>query len=331
MAETPADRADVPRTALIGSTGFVGGALARRRRFDCAYNSRSIDGIAGESFDLVVCAGAPAAMWAANARPELDAANLDRLFAALALARIGRLVLISTIAVFDDASAGYTESTARYEGGRAYGQNRRTLELKATAAFDCHVLRLPALFGRGLKKNFIFDLMNPVPSFIRPAKFDELKGALPARERDLLERLFAFDAALEAWRFDRESVRRGSPEGAALEEAFRRLDFLARNFTNSESRYQFYNIDRLARDIDRCLDAGIRVLNVCSTPLRAADIHRALLGQSFSNAAAPRVEEDVRSEFAAAFGGKGPYLYSADQVLAELGSFVEEEMAAPCA
>ena len=116
------------RAALIGYTGFVGSALARQRHFDCAHNSRSIDEIAGERFDFVVCAGAPATMWAANAQPTADAANLFRLFKALRSAEIGKLILISTIAVFDDVSAGYTERSANFEIVKPYGRNRRELD-----------------------------------------------------------------------------------------------------------------------------------------------------------------------------------------------------------
>jgi hypothetical protein len=318
----------VSRKALIGSTGFVGGALARQRQFDCAYNSKSIGEIARERFDLVICAGAPATMWEANARPEADAANLSRLYEALRLADIKRLVLISTITVFDDVSAGYTESSATFEDDMAYGRNRRQLELLAMDAFDCHVVRLPALFGPGLKKNFIFDLMNPVPSYVAPPKFDELRREFSPEDRNLLARAFSFDDGLNMWRFSRASFRPETPEGNQLEAAFRHVGFLAPTFTNSESRQQFYNIERLANDIDRCLEVGIRALNVCSTPLRAADIHREILGEPFENHAPARVDQDVRSEFAALFGGSGDYLYAGDQVLGELRRFVSSGVTA---
>jgi len=316
------------RRALIGSTGFVGGALARQRRFQRAYNSVTIEQIAGERFDLVVCAGAPAAMWAANAQPEADVANLSRLYRALRSADIGRVVLISTIAVFDDASKGYTESSARFEDGKAYGRNRRELEKQVMGSFDCHVLRLPALFGQGLKKNFIFDLMNPIPSFVPSVRFEELTGQFGPDDRELLRRAFAFDSKLAVWRFDRRSFPRGSGEADVLERAFRGAGLLSASFTNSESRFQLYNIERLAEDIDRCIDAGIRVLNVCSTPLRAADIHRELLGAPFENTGPPLVVEDVRTEFAARLGGSGCYLYSREAVLGELRAYVAGPVAA---
>jgi hypothetical protein len=308
-------------SGLIGSSGFVGGALTRQRHFDRLYNSRNIDGIAGEELDLVICAGAPATMWEANSRPEADAANLARLFNTLLSAKIARLVLISTVAVFDDVSAGYTETGAKFEQRKAYGRNRRELELRAIDNFDCCVMRLPALFGPGLKKNFIFDLMNPVPSFVAPAKFEELKGCFEPDARDLLTQAFTHEEGINMWKFHRQSYARNTAGGMRLEEAFRRAGFLARTFTNSESRYQFYNIERLSQDIDKCLQNRIRVLNICSEPLRAGDIHQEILGEPFDNTAPARVNEDVHSEFAGLFGQTGPYLFTRDAVLRELKAF----------
>lgn len=47
-------------TALIGSTGFVGTTLRSQTSFDEYYHSTDINNIDEKSFDLVVCAAAPA-------------------------------------------------------------------------------------------------------------------------------------------------------------------------------------------------------------------------------------------------------------------------------
>ena len=60
------------RAGLIGGTGFVGGNLRAQRPFARHYSSTTIPEIAGEHFTTLICAGAPAAMWAANADPEAD-------------------------------------------------------------------------------------------------------------------------------------------------------------------------------------------------------------------------------------------------------------------
>src|SRR5215469_11814811 len=88
--------------ALIGYTGFVGGNLLRQRPVDALFNSANIDQINGRSFDLVVCAGARAEKWKANADPERDLNDIERLTRALEHVETQKLVLISTVDVFAD-------------------------------------------------------------------------------------------------------------------------------------------------------------------------------------------------------------------------------------
>lgn len=145
---------------LIGCTGLVGGTLLRQAAFDGLYHSRNVEEIAGRHFDLLVCAGAPAAKWLANRDPEADRRNLGRLMAALERARASRVVLISTVDVFPEprlVTEGDEPDAARQE---PYGRHRHELERFVRARFPTLVVRLPALFGPGLKKNVIYDLLH---------------------------------------------------------------------------------------------------------------------------------------------------------------------------
>ncbi|MDB5691142.1 MAG: hypothetical protein JWO81_205 [Alphaproteobacteria bacterium] len=320
------DPAAWARAGLIGGTGFVGGNLLAQRPFARHYSSATIPEIAGERFTTLICAGAPATMWAANADPEGDRANLRRLADRIATARFDRLVLISTIAVLDDLSAGYTESTARYETGKAYGRNRRELEATLTERHGAVVLRLPALFGEGLRKNFLFDLINPVPGFLKPEVHEELGRVFSDEERATAAGFYRFDEALQMMRLDRDRFDR-TPARALLTAAFRRADFTARNFTNSRSAFQFYNLACLARDIERCLEASLALLHVCSEPIGAGELHQALLGEAFHSDGPPPVREDMRSDHARLWGSETPYLYGRDQVVAELLEFARARMA----
>src|SRR5436190_17375580 len=65
--------------ALIGASGFVGTTLQRQTHFDALYRSTNIGQIDGLSFDVVVCAGAPAQKWLANRDPSGDRAKIDDL------------------------------------------------------------------------------------------------------------------------------------------------------------------------------------------------------------------------------------------------------------
>jgi nucleoside-diphosphate-sugar epimerase len=147
-------------TALIGYTGFVGGNLLRQLPFEALFNSANIDQISGRSFDLVVCAGVRAEKWKANADPERDLDGIESLTRALEHVETRKLVLISTVDVFLDPVGVDEESPTPTTGLHAYGRNRRRLEQIVASRFDALIVRLPALYGPGLKKNALYDLLH---------------------------------------------------------------------------------------------------------------------------------------------------------------------------
>ena len=161
-------------SALIGHSGFVGGNLCRQYEFSAYYNSHNSDEMRGKSFDLVVCSGISAVKWLANKDPESDWSKIVRLLDMLKQIEAKRFVLISTIDVYPDPS-GVTESTEiALEGAHPYGRHRFNVEQFIRERFPVvNIVRLPGLFGAGLKKNVIFDLMhhncleaiNPASSF----------------------------------------------------------------------------------------------------------------------------------------------------------------------
>ena len=147
--------------ALIGFSGFVGSTLLKQAPFDSLYRSTNIGDIEGQSFDTVVCAGAPAQKWIANREPEADRQKIDGLIAHLKNSRCKTFILISTVDVFKN-SMGVDEKTTVDESGlHAYGLHRRLLEKFVQSHFPNHlVVRLPGLVGPGLRKNVIFDFLN---------------------------------------------------------------------------------------------------------------------------------------------------------------------------
>lgn len=146
--------------ALIGHSGFVGETLKRATRFDAQFRSTDIETIEGRSFDLVVCAGAPAAKWLANREPERDRANLERLQLHLGRVHARRFLLVSTVDVYPDPSGVDEAMPAGGGASSAYGAHRLQLECFCRDRFDAVVVRLPALFGPGLRKNAVYDLLH---------------------------------------------------------------------------------------------------------------------------------------------------------------------------
>ncbi len=147
-------------SVLIGHTGFVGGNLARQHFFDACFRSTDIAGLRGAEVETVVCAGVQAKKWWANQEPEADWAGIQSLLEVLQTVQAGTFVLISTVDVYPSPS-GVTESTPITGDNHAYGRHRWQVEEFVRRQFPVHhILRLPGLFGRGLKKNVIYDLLH---------------------------------------------------------------------------------------------------------------------------------------------------------------------------
>ena len=89
--------------ALVGFSGFVGSTLLKQATFESLYRSTNIGEIAGQQFDTVVCAGAPAQKWIANREPEADRQKIEGLIAHLKAMTCKTFVLISTVDVFKDS------------------------------------------------------------------------------------------------------------------------------------------------------------------------------------------------------------------------------------
>jgi dTDP-4-dehydrorhamnose reductase len=147
--------------ALIGFSGFVGGTLLKQGHFESLYRSTNICEIEGQSFDTVICAGAPAKKWIANQEPEADRQKIEGLIAHLKTIQCNTFVLISTVDVFKDSMRVDENTPVDETGLHAYGLHRRLLEKFVEGYFANHlIVRLPGLVGPGLRKNVLFDFLN---------------------------------------------------------------------------------------------------------------------------------------------------------------------------
>lgn len=315
-------------TGLIGHSGFVGGALLRQTDFDACYNSATIATIEGQIFGTLVCAAAPGSMFEANRSPERDAAQIDGLIARLATIQAERFVLISSIAVLADFAGGNDEGTQAFQQDLAYGRHRRALEAFVESHFASSlIVRLPALFGQGLRKNFLFDLMNPVPSLLTEAKRDALMKALDPALGVWAASLYAPDGVTGLLKLDRAALN-ADRRRAALEDAVTVLGASATQFHHPDTTYQYYAIDRLWQDIGIALGAGLSHLHLVAEPLTAAAIHARLTGRPMPDTSARLHREDMRTRHAGLWGAEGPYQFGAAATLDQLAAFYTSERAA---
>jgi nucleoside-diphosphate-sugar epimerase len=252
-------------SALIGHTGFVGGNLARQHRFDDCFHSKTIEQIAGRRFDLLVSCGMPAAKWIANGDPAGDRAVLDHLWGCVKQASADTVVVISTVDVYPNPVGVNEETSINAAAQQPYGKHRLLLEQLAADHFPRSLaVRLPGLFGPGLKKNAVYDLLH-----------------------------------------DNEVHK-----------------------VHASGVFQFYNLDRLWADVRTALAAGVSVVNIATEPVSVREVAARAFGIDFANDPGTRpARYDVRSKYATLYGGRDGYLYSREQVLAELRAFVAAERA----
>ena len=149
------------RTCLIGYSGFIGSNLARQYSFDDHYRSANIHAIEGQTYELAVCAGVSAVKWRANQAPDEDRAGIDRLLDPLSRVRADRAILISTVDVYPATQEVDESFDCASRPNHAYGTNRLYVENTIKQLFPrTFIVRLPAVFGPGLKKNVIYDLIH---------------------------------------------------------------------------------------------------------------------------------------------------------------------------
>jgi nucleoside-diphosphate-sugar epimerase len=174
-----------------------------------------------------------------------------------------RFVLISTIDVYPNPNDVDEETDLSTLSNHAYGVHRFRVEQFVREKFARHhVLRLPGLFGRGIKKNVIFDLLH------------------------------------------NNCVEMIHPEGV----------------------FQYYSLPLLWEDIRRAIEHDVSVLNLATEPIATRTIVERFFSQcTLEPKSTPSPRYDFRSRFATRWGGSNGYLYSAEQILSHLTSFIADE------
>ncbi len=315
--------------ALLGWSGFVGGNLDRQHAFGARFNSRSIAESAGAAFDTVVCAAAPGSMFEANRLPDRDAARIDTLIGHLSRIQAQRFVLISTIAVLADFAGQDDEDSRSFQTVAPYGRHRRRLEEFCAGRFTpCLIVRLPALFGSGLGKNFLFDLLNPMPTLLERERLAELRDRLPAPLSAGLDRLYTPRPELGLFAIDRAALA-ASGQRAAYDAAVTDLGLSAVRFTHPASRFQFYDLSRLWSDIGTAQEHGLDVIHLAPEPVFAGQVFRSALGSEMAPSEARIHREDMWTRHAPLWGRANPYLATAAEVLAAVTGFLAGERHAP--
>ena len=304
--------------SIVGYTGFVGGNICESHRFDGYYNTQNISEAFGTGPDRLVYCGVRAEKYVADMLPEEDFAHIREAFENIRRINAKQTILVSTIDVLSDLRRSDEDSITAPERLDPYGRNRLLLEdLVREHCARYLIVRLPALFGKGLKKNFIYDMINPIPWRLSSVKYAELGGA-----SDVIRGAYVPDVKGFYRRKDAASV-----QDHRLEKAFRELGFSTLSFTDSRASFQFYPLKHLWEDIVKADGHDISLLHLATEPVNAGELYRQLTGKTFLNEVLPasRIKQyDFITKHDALFGGRDGYILNAGEIIAEIRAFVGE-------
>lgn len=149
---------------LVGYSGVIGSTLLDKMKFDYEFNSKNIDKFDSvpDGCDLYLSC-LPAAKWLVNKDPAADATNIENIVKILSKKTYGKIVLFSTIDVYCESPLRVSESFKPVVKSMNYGTNRYLFEVLVSSFLtytDLKIFRLPAIYGKHIKKNILFDLIH---------------------------------------------------------------------------------------------------------------------------------------------------------------------------
>lgn len=150
---------------LVGDTGLIGKTISEEIEFHYKFNSKNISSFEKtvDSDNNLYLSCLPATKWIVNQNPVKDMENINQILEVLKSRTYKNIILFSTIDVYNNAPLGVDEDYSPTIDKLNYGNNRYYFETKVREVlkFDkLQIFRLPALYGKHIKKNVLFDLLN---------------------------------------------------------------------------------------------------------------------------------------------------------------------------
>lgn len=304
------------KTQLVGNTGFVGSNLQSEYTFDELYNSKNITEAYGKNPDLLVYSGVPAQKFLANKEPEKDFEIIKNAINNIKNIKPKEIVLISTIDVYKEPVNVNEDTKIDTENLQPYGYNRYYLEKWVSENIENHlIVHLPGLYGKNIKKNFIYDLIHIIPSMLTYEKYQELLNK---------------DNSIKSYYEKQENgfykvKELNKSEENILKTYFNNIGFSALNFTDSRGKFQFYNLKYLWKHIQNARENNIKVLNLATEPVEISEIYEYIKNEKFINEVTNNVPNyDFKTKYAKIFEGKDGYIFSKEFILEDIKKFVKE-------
>lgn len=303
------------KTELIGYSGFVGSNLRTQNNFDGLFDSKNVNDAYGTSPDLLVYSGVPAQKFLANSNPEKDFCTIENAIRNIININPKKIILISTIDVYKKTDGVNEDTKIIPEDLQAYGKNRYYLEQWVMDNFsDYLIIHLPALYGKNLKKNFIYDLIHIIPSMLKEEKFNEL-----ASKNNLIKNYYI---KLENGFYQCKDL--ANEERKKLKNYFNTIGFSALNFTDSRGKYQFYNLAYLWKHISIALKNNIKILNLATEPISIEELYKYIKNSTFINEISDNIANyNFKTKYDYIYNGKNGYIFKKDFILEDIKKFIQ--------
>ncbi len=285
-----------------------------RSFFEKVYNSKNISDAYDTKPDILVYAGLRAEKFVANKFPEKDFENILEAIENIKKINPKFIVLISTIDVYNSPVNVSEETLIDFENLEPYGKNRLYLEKWVEENIDNHlIIRLPGLFGENMKKNFIFDLINFIPSLLNEKLYTEF-----SLKEEIIKKYYQLnsDGFYKCKNINDE-------ERKELAEIFKKLNFSALNFTDSRGLFQFYNLKYLWKHIEIAMNNNIKKLNLATEPVSISEIYEYINKKEFINKTSSKPPNyNFKTIHDKVFNGNNGYIFTKGEMLKEIKKFV---------
>ena len=303
------------KKSLVGYTGFVGSNICSKEKFDGLYDSKNIKEAYGTNPDILVYSGVPAQKFIANKFPEKDFEVIENAIENIKKINPKQIILISTIDVYKEPKNVDEDTVIETKTLQPYGKNRYYLEQWVKENYTNYlIVHLPGLYGKNIKKNFIYDLIHIIPSMLSEEKFDEI-----TKKDDFIKKYYE----KQENGFYKYIANVSQEEKNKLKEYFLKIGFSALNFTDSRASYQFYNLAYLWEHINKALQNNIKILNLAVEPITIKELYKYITGKDFDNKILEEVPEyNFKTKYAELFNGKNGYIFDKKFILQDIKEFV---------
>ena len=251
-------------------------------------------------------------MFLANKFPEKDKEIIDNAKNNIRKINPENVVLISTVAVYDCTNNVDEDYESDLKKLTPYGRHRLELEEWVEQNYKHHlIVRLPAIFGENMKKNFIYDFINYIPAMLTKDKYKVLSN----RDNLIKSSYYPLDNGFYKCK-DLDTETRKD-----LKNSFRAVGFSALNFTDSRSVYQFFWLKNLYDYISDCLSKGINKMNLVTPPVSVSELYSYLTGETFENITGNTpYNYNIKSKYYSS-----GYIMTKDEELLQIKRFVESK------